>query len=276
MFHQPRELREALELRAQLGGDITPLCGGTDLLVALNRGQWRPRAILDLSRVQGYNAVTRHNGHYVLAGGATYTQLAELPIPALAEASLSIGGVQIRNRGTIAGNLGTASPAGDGCVALLALDASLELTHATRGSRELPVRDFFKDYKQTALAPDELITRVRIPADCQTAWYKIGKRGSVNISLVCCAIGRSPEGRFCVAFGCVGPYPLRTPKTEQFVSAEPLTPARIEEASRLVQTEVSPIDDHRASATYRRAMCGVLVKRLLAERFMIGATPTAL
>lgn len=268
MFYQPRDIREALGLRARLGGEITPLCGGTDLLVALNRGQWRPKNILDLSRAAGYTGVTRDNGHYVLQGGATYTQLSALPIPALAEAALSIGGPQIRNRGTIAGNLGTASPAGDGCTALLALDAAVELTHETRGSRELPVRNFFKGYRQTELLPDELITRVRIPADWTTAWYKIGKRGSVNISLVCCAIGRSPEGRFCVAFGCVGPYPIRTSKTEQFLSEGPPTPARIDEAAKLVQTEVAPIDDHRASASYRRAMTGVLLKRLLTQTFI--------
>jgi CO/xanthine dehydrogenase FAD-binding subunit len=109
------------------------------------------------------------------------------------------------------------------------------------------------------------VTQVRIPADWTTAWYKIGKRGSVNISLVCCAIGRSPQGRYCVALGCVGPYPLRTPKTEQLLSQSPLSPALIDEAARLVQTEVSPIDDHRSSATYRRAMCGVLLKRLLTQ-----------
>jgi CO/xanthine dehydrogenase FAD-binding subunit len=270
VFHQPRELGEALQLRAQLGADVSVLCGGTDLLVALNRGQWRPRSILDLSRLEGHDSVTRQNGHYVLGGGATYTQLAQLPIPALAAASLSIGGPQIRNRGTIAGNLGTASPAGDGCVALLALDATVELTHASRGSRELPVRDFFLDYRKTELLPDELIARVKIPADWKTAWYKIGKRGSVNISLVCCAIGRSPDRRFCIAFGCVGPYPLRARKTEQFLSEGPLTPVRIDEAAQMVQGEVSPIDDHRASAVYRRAMTGVLLKRLLNENFVWG------
>jgi CO/xanthine dehydrogenase FAD-binding subunit len=154
VFHQPRELSEALELRARLEGDITPLCGGTDLLVALNRNQWRPANILDLSRMEDYAKVRRENGHYVLGGGATYTQLTALPIPALAQASLSIGGAQIRNRGTIAGNLGTASPAGDGCVALLALDASVTLCHAARGPRELPVRHFFKDYRKSELLPD--------------------------------------------------------------------------------------------------------------------------
>ncbi len=272
MYHQPETFEEALALRARYGDGITPLAGGTDLLVALNRGQWRPGRILDLTRVREYDGVARRNGDYVLGGGATYTRLAKLPVAALAEASLRIGGAQIRNRGTIAGNLGTASPAGDGCVALLAVDAEVELAHAQRGRRTVPVRDFFLDYRRTALQADELISAVRIPANWNTAWYKIGKRGSVNISLVCIAVGRSPEGRYCIGLGCVGPYPLRAPKTEALLSGNRLTNELIEDAAALVMTEVAPIDDHRGSAKYRRAMCGTLLRRLLTESFLNADT----
>ncbi len=268
MFYQPQHLEEALKLKAELGKDITPLSGGTDLLVALNRRQWNPQNILDMTRIAGNEEVRRENGSYVIAGGANYTQLTQLPIAALVQASLSIGGPQIRNRGTLAGNLATASPAGDGCVALLALDATIEIMHAKRGRHEISAREFFLDYRRTKLEPDELITGIRIPADWTTAWYKIGKRGSVNISLVCCAIGRSPQGRFCVTFGCVGPYPLRTPKAEKLLSENTITPSLIDEAADTVLNEVAPIDDHRGSAAYRRAMCATLLKRLLTETFM--------
>lgn len=268
MLYQPRELTEALRIKADLGSAATVLAGGTDLIVLLNRGQWHPQNILDLSRVDALREIGQPDGSFRMGAGATHTEISALPVPALSQACLSIGGAQIRNRGTLAGNMATASPAGDGCVALLALDATLEISHAGRGVRQVPARKFFLDYKRTELQDDELITAISVPADWSSAWYKIGKRGSVNISVVCCAIGRAPEGRYCVAFGSVGPYPLYTPKTEKLLTDNPLTPALIEQAADLVQTEVSPIDDHRASANYRRAMCGVLLRRLLTENFL--------
>lgn len=270
MLHQPRNLNEALALKAELGGDIDALAGGTDLLVAANRGQWRPKNILDLTRISGFDALDLDGDRYSSGGGVTHTQLTRLPITMLREACLSIGGPQIRNRGTLAGNLGTASPAGDACVAMLALHAEVTLTHAKRGSRTLPVRDYFLDYRRTELQPDELITAVSFPRNWQTAWYKIGKRGSVNISIVCAAVGRSPEGKFGVAFGSVGPYPLYAPRTEALLNDAKLTPALIDEAAGLAMKEVSPISDHRASANYRRAMCGTLLRRLLTESFLNG------
>jgi CO/xanthine dehydrogenase FAD-binding subunit len=217
-----------------------------------------------------------------VAGGATFAELARLPVRCLAEASLGVGGPQIRNRGTIAGNLATASPAGDGSTALLALDAELELR--TAGSvRHLPLREFFLDYRRTALAADEMITAVEFPANWRTAWQKLGKRGAMNISMVCCAVGASPSGKFHVAFGSVGPYPLRAPQAEAFLSAEcglqntergilsgaespmEISDKVVSEAARLAELDVRPIDDFRARADYRRAMAGVLLKKCLRE-----------
>jgi CO/xanthine dehydrogenase FAD-binding subunit len=195
----------------------------------------------------------------------TFAQMAALPVRALAEAARSVGGPQIRNMGTIAGNLGTASPAGDGSVALLALDAEVELSHAERGGRWVRLEAFFHDYKQTALRPDELITRVRFPADFKSLWYKIGKRGAVNISIVCCAIGRSPAGEYRIALGSVGPYPMRAKGAEEILKGRALTDALIEQVAEMAKKEASPIDDQRSSARYRRAMCKVLVRRLLGE-----------
>lgn len=125
--------------------------------------------------------------------------------------------------------------------------------------------DFFLDYRRTALKPDELITAVRFPANRETAWYKIGKRGAVNISIVCCAIGRSASREYRIAFGCVAPYPVRTTGVEELLAGRELTDDLIEEAAGKAESEVSPIDDHRSPARYRRAMCGVLTARLLRE-----------
>ncbi len=268
MFHRPATLDDALGIKARLGAEVTPLAGGTDLIVGLNRGQACPEEVLDLSGVADYDRIDEDNGYLLLSAGTTFARLARCDIACLAQAALSVGGPQIRNRGTIAGNLVTASPAGDGSVALLALDADVELAHAVRGRRWIKLTDFFLSYRQTALAGDELISRVRIPAPgslAATAWYKIGKRGAVNISLVCCAVARFADGRVTVAFGSVAPVPMRAPRTELLIKDQELADEIIERAAVQAMDEVQPIDDWRSSASYRRAMCGVLTRRLLRQ-----------
>lgn len=265
MFFQPREQAEALELRAKYAADATVINGGTDLLVALNREAISLRNVLDLSRVDGFADAHRENGHWKLGGGATFAAISKLPIAALSRAAMTIGGPAIRNRGTIAGNLGTASPAGDGCVALLANDAVVELSHATRGSRSIPIADYFTGFKKTALLTDELITGVRIPAEWRTAWQKIGKRGSINISLVCGAGGVSPDGAVRLAYGCVAPSVIRAKSAEAIIVRDGWSDGAIEAAAQAAMKDVAPIDDHRASATYRRSMVGVITRRLLKE-----------
>jgi CO/xanthine dehydrogenase FAD-binding subunit len=265
MFHQPCHLEQALELRAQFGPRATVINGGTDVVVALNHGAPRPAAFLDLSRVDELRTIERANGSVLLGAGVTFAQLGRLHLRALREAALSVGGPAIRNMGTIGGNIVTASPAGDGSVALLAMHAEVELSSAARGPRWLPLVDFFIDYRKTALNDDELLTRVRVPHNPRTRWYKIGKRGAVNISIVCCAVSRNPDGRHGIAFGCVGPMPLRAQKAEALLDAAPSPAAAIDEAAALCATEVRPIDDHRGSAEYRCAMCVTLSRRLLAD-----------
>ncbi len=265
MFYQPRQLDEALRLRADKGGDVTPICGGTDIVVALNRNGHGPRNFLDLTHVEGFSEVRRDNGHWVLSGGTTFTKMGLLPVRALAEAAMTVGGPAIRNCGTIAGNLGTASPAGDGCVALLAVDAQVELTHASRGKRMIPIAEYFTGFRKTALLADELISAVHLPADWRTGWYKIGKRGSINISLVCSAIGLSPKGDVRIAFGCVAPTVIRAKSAEAIIARDGMTDEAIEAAAQAAMKDVSPITDHRASAAYRRSMCGVLTRRILRQ-----------
>lgn len=263
MYFQPHTLEEALAIRARMGADVTPLGGGTDIVVARNRAVEGPRHLLDLSHIPDYAGVRRENGAWFLSAGATFSQLGAMPLGALSAAAMTVGGPAIRNTGTIAGNLGTASPAGDGCVALLAVDAEVELAHATRGRRLIPIGDYFTGFRKTALVADELITAVRFASGWRTAWYKIGKRGSINISLVCCAVGMNPHGEARIAFGCVAPTVMRARAAEAIIQRDGFTDTAIEAAAQSVMKEVAPIDDHRASAAYRRAMCGVLARRLL-------------
>lgn len=282
MFHQPRSLDEALELKRRLGIDASFLAGGTDLIVMMNQGRFAPRAYVDLTHISDLDRVSEPLPHvplesrsFHIGGGTTFARLARLPVPALAEAALSVGGPQIRNRATIAGNLATASPAGDGSTALLALDAELTLRSSST-ARSVPLREFFLDYRRTALAPDEIIESIRIPAGWRSAWTKLGKRGAMNISIVCCAVGLSPTGEFRIAFGSAGPYPLRTTETERFLTDRfrekrqrgetgegLIRPEVIDEACRMVSQEVRPIDDFRAGADYRRAMAGALLRKAL-------------
>lgn len=263
MFHQPPTLAAALELRGQLGDDATVVNGCTDVCVAMNHGSLRPRAFVDLSRVDELRSINRENGSLLLGAGVTFAQMGRMHIRCLKEAALSVAGPAIRNMGTIGGNLVTASPAGDGSVALLSMKADVELSSKARGSRWITVRDFFIDYRKTALAADELVTRVRIPHNPLTRWYKIGKRGAVNISLVCCSVAIDPDGKFGLAYGCVGPIPKFAPKAESLLNGGPLTGELIDEVTNTVTTEVAPIDDFRGSGAYRRAMCAALTRRLL-------------
>jgi CO/xanthine dehydrogenase FAD-binding subunit len=264
MFHQPHNLADALRLRDELP-DAVVVNGSTDISVAMNHGTLHPRAFIDLSQVAEIRKMERDGADLLIGAGVTCTQLGRCHLRTLREAALSVGGPAIRNQATLGGNLITASPAGDGCVALLALGGAVELTHATRGSRWVDLRAFFLGYRQTALAPDELVTRVRVPYNPRSRWYKIGKRGAVNISLVCAATAHRPDGSFGLAFGCVGPIPLFAPQAEAVLADGPLDDARIAEAARIVATEVQPIDDHRGSADYRRAMCATLTRRLLTD-----------
>ncbi len=263
MFHQPHNLEQALHLRSELASKATVINGGTDVVVLMNRNELQPEQVLDISQVKELRNIDREGDSILIGAGATHAELGKLPVKALSLAALSIGGPSIRNMGTVGGNIASASPAADVCVALLALGAELELTSAARGSRWIKLQDYFKGYRQTALAEDELLTRLRIPSETTSGWYKLGKRGAVNISMVCCAAARRPEKSMGIAFGCVGPFPQTAPKAEALLSGSELTAELIDQAAETILTEVNPIDDHRASAEYRRQMCKVIALRVL-------------
>ena len=287
MFIQPTTLNEALAAKHEFGDSAAFLGGGTDLVVLINHGRMPAHTFIDLSRIprldhieqlergrMAADALTHEldaSAAYVCGAATTFARLARLPVRVLAEAARSVGGPQIRNRGTIAGNLATASPAGDGSTALLALDARVEVRNVG-ASRIIALRDFFLDYRRTALAADEMIVRVAFPATWRSAWRKLGKRGAMNISTVCCAVAVSGSGRVHVAFGSVGPCPLRAERTAAYLTdalsgqadafADPAVQNR---AAELARSEVRPIDDFRASADYRRAMSGALLVKVLRE-----------
>src|SRR5205814_1589956 len=175
-----------------------------------------PQNFIDLTHIPELRAIHRQNGTLELAGNVTHAQCGRLPIRCLAQASLSVGGPGIRELGTIAGNLATASPAGDGSTALLALDAEVELT-SVRGMHRLPLDKFFLGYRKTALMPDEMITKVIVPTNYESGWSKNGKRGAVNISIVAAAVAITPKKEVRIALASVAATPIRCYKAEKFL-----------------------------------------------------------
>ncbi len=253
----PRTLDEALGLKADRP-DAVPIEGGTDVMVELNFDRARPTTILNLNEVTELKGWSRENGALRLGAALTYTEAMEAPLrdelPALAEASRTVGSPQIRNRGTLGGNLGTASPAGDALPPLYVEGAEVELA-SRRGVRRLPLRDFIVGPKRNALEPDELILAVLLrPSGARQTFMKVGPRNAMVIAVCSLALVADRErGELRASFGSAGPVPG-------------LVVAAIDERDGFpeqVAEAASPIDDVRGTAAYRRHALRVLTKRAL-------------
>ncbi len=255
----PRSLDEALRLKAERP-EAVPIQGGTDVMVELNFDRARPAALLNLNEVEELRGWSQTNGQLWLGSGLTYTEamrspLAEL-LPALAEASRTVGGPQIRNRGTIGGNLGTVSPAGDALPPLLVCAAEIKIA-SVRGERQVALQDFVVGPKRNVLADDELIVGVSLAVgETRQTFMKVGPRNAMVIAVVSLAV--RVEDELLAAFGSAGPVPtlVRAPLGERASF-----PDRVAEAA-------SPIDDVRGTAAYRRHALRVLTKRAL-ERCLV-------
>jgi CO/xanthine dehydrogenase FAD-binding subunit len=262
VFYQPKDIHEALALKAELKERGTFIAGGTDIVVLMNHGKAAPENFVDLTHIPELRAIQQHNGTLELAGNVTHAQAGKLPLRCLAQASLSVGGPGIRELGTLAGNLATASPAGDCSTALLALDAEVELT-SVRGARGMPLDKFFLGYRKTALAPDEMITKVIVPTNYKSDWSKNGKRGAMNISIVAAAVAITPKKEVRIALASVAAIPIRCFQAEKFLAENGLNAGTIRQVADIVRGEIKPITDHRASADYKVHLSGVMVRRLL-------------
>jgi CO/xanthine dehydrogenase FAD-binding subunit len=276
-FLQPRSLPEALAAKTERP-EAVPIAGGTDVMVELNFDRERPPVLLDLSRIGELAAWDRQDGRLRVGAGVTYTRLiSELagPAPGLALASRTIGSPQIRNRGTVGGNLGSASPAGDCHPVLLANGAEVEVA-SVAGTRRLPADQFFTGPKRHALRPQELIRAVHLPvATGPQQFAKIGTRNAMVIAVCSFALVLDPEhGRVGTGIGSAGPTPLRAREAERFLQGmldseglwESRAPIGASAAARfgdLVAAAAEPIDDVRGTAAYRVHALGVLARRTL-------------
>lgn len=264
----PRNLADAAAMAAAHPGAHL-LTGGTDFMVEVNFNHRKPTDVISLARVEELRqwTVDRSAGSVFIGAAVVYAdmekgELAGL-VPALAEAARTVGSPQIRSAGTLGGNLGTCSPAGDGLPVLAALDAVVHLSSAD-GDRAVPFADFMTGPKRNDRRPGEIITGVTVPvADGFQGYAKVGVRNAMVISIAsACLAVRS--GRVSIALGSVGPTVIRATATEEWLStAGPLDDQLAREFGTRVAAEARPIDDHRSTAAYRRHAVAVISTRLL-------------
>jgi CO/xanthine dehydrogenase FAD-binding subunit len=272
-FYSPDSWHEALEVKAA-HPDAVPIFGGTDVMVDLNFDRERPEAIIDLTRVPEIQEWGEEDGRLRVGAGVTYTRIiAELSgeLPGLAMASRTVGSPQIRNRATVGGNLGTASPAGDALPPLYASDAEVELA-STAGIRRVPVTEFITGPKRNAMRPEELIAAFHIPrAEGPQQYSKIGPRNAMVIAVCAFGLALHPERRKIGAcLGSTAPTPVRAREAEEFIegvldwdSREKIGEPALRRFGDLVGEVARPISDVRGTATYRTYAVGVLARRTL-------------
>jgi xanthine dehydrogenase small subunit len=259
---RPQSLGHALALmrEARQQRPLTPLAGCTDLYVSLNFGTLTGRRFLDLWPLDELRQIGHRRGVLSIGALATYTDIIRSAhvrrrLPMLAAASREIGGVQIQNRGTLGGNVANGSPAGDALPVLAAAEAVLVLRDVDR-IRRVPFAEFYTGYRESVLAPDELIVAVEIADIKGRQWFrKVGTRAAQAISKVVAAAVRAKRPR--IAFGSVAPTVIRARRTEEALAAG----ASIDDAARLLVEEISPIDDIRSTADYRRHVAARLLRR---------------
>jgi len=272
----PQTLPEALDILAAGAPKVVPLAGGTNLIVDMRGGRYRPGALMDIAGLE-LRSVQREDGHLVMGSGVTIAQALEDPLiaqyaPVLRESAAVFANPLVRNRATVGGNLVDGSPAANTAPPLLVLDAEVELM-SQESTRRVPLDDFLVGVRQTLRQPEELLTAIRWPVPqprSAAAFYKIGLRKSDAIAVVSVAVmiaydERGHCERARIALGSVAPRVIRIYAAEEMLYGQPLTDKAIAEAARLSAKATSPIDDIRSSAAYRRRVTEVLVRRLLTK-----------
>lgn len=269
----PASLDQALDLLSQTR-DSAILAGGTDLLVQFRQQKKTYGAFICLDRVKGAREIMETRDQILVRAGATLTQVMEDPsirrhARVLTRALAVLGSPQIRNMGTLGGNIMTASPAGDSLPPLYTLKAWVDLA-GPKGLRRLPIQEFIKGPGRTALAPGELLWQIGFakpePGTCH--WFeKVGQRNALSISMVSLAALFSLDRQgLCItaslAWGSVGPTIVQCPETEACLLGNPLTPDVLARAGDLAKKAVHPISDIRATADYRRQVAANLLMRL--------------
>ena len=274
--HRPRTLDEALSILGARPQAVKPIAGCTDLMVALNARTLNHQEYLDLWPIDELRGI-EDRGEFIRIGAlTTYSQLIHSPVvkrqaPALVAASLTIGAVQIQNRGTIGGNIANGSPAGDSLPVLLAGNAELEI-RGIRGRRTVPITRFYIGYRTNVLEPGEIITAIHLPKlgeGERSTFLKVGTRRAHAISKVMLgAYWRLKDGvieTISLSYGSIAPTVIRARTAESFLIGRRLTPELPAEALVPLSLDLSPITDLRSTAEYRRRVAGNLLAKILRE-----------
>lgn len=276
-YHAPETLDAALQLLAEKGADAHLLAGGTDLVVKMNHGMLKAKALIALKGIPGLNTIEVDSKKGLTIGAtALLAEVAAHPdilrdYPAVAYAANKTANVQIRNMGTVAGNLCNAAPSADNAPTLVAMGGEAVLV-GPKGERRLSLDQFFKGPGQTAMEPGEIMTAIHVPTPPRGAgvsYQHISARGKVDISAVCVGAMVTMEENVCreavVVLGAVAAIPMRARKAEDLLRGREWSAAHVREAAAEAAAEARPISDVRASAEYRKQMVAVLTRRALEE-----------
>jgi carbon-monoxide dehydrogenase medium subunit len=267
-FHRPENLDAAIAFAREHGEAARFLAGGTDLIIQINRGRTSPKHLISLDGL-GLDTIGESPTEYVIGAMATHDEVVTHPgfqtnLIALTQASAVIGGRQVRNIATVGGNIVNASPAADLVPVLLALDATVDL-RGSAGSRSMPLNRFLVERGRTERRPEEILTVVRFdkpPAASATWFLKAGRRKAMEISVICVAAHLVRGGKARIAIGAAASRTMRVPEAEALVEKQGA--AAFREAGRIAADTMTPIDDVRASARYRKLLVATLVERALA------------
>lgn len=268
-FLQPKSIAEAIAMRVEHGDHLVVYNGGTDIVIQLRDRLIAPDYVMDVKKIPGLHEITFSEKEGLFIGACVTmneiggNEAVRTHYPFLAEAALSVGSKQVRNRATSVGNIVNASPLCDTGTPLYAADAVMCL-EGSNGKREVPIREFITFVRRTVLQKDEIVTGIKVPydKDLRGIFTKVARRREVDLSTICATVARSGN-EWKLAFGAVAPTPVRLPKTEELLRGKEITEALIDEAAKLARTEVSPIDDVRASKEYRLDVVEVIVRRSL-------------
>jgi len=277
----PATLADALALMQREPGGWKPMAGGTDLMVVYNAGFLKDTRLLDVSRFQELRGIRETAGELSFGSLTSFTEVQECAavhrhLPNLVKSARATGALAIQNRGTLGGNIANASPAADTPPSLLVYGAELDLV-SLRGVRRVPFERFYLGYKKLDLAPDELIQRIRVPKPAGRSFHffrKVGTRQALAITKISlagfCRMEAGAVADIRIALGSVGPTPLRAPATEALLLGRPLDALPVPAAMQALQQDISPMDDIRSSAHYRRVIAGNILAQMLRELAQAG------
>ena len=272
----PTNIGEAYELLAERGRRAKIIAGGTDLMVALNARSLDAEEFIDIWRLNELRGIDDEGETIRIGALTTYTQLIKSPliqlsVPALVEASRTIGAIQIQNRGTIGGNIANASPAGDSLPVLAAFDAEVEIG-SVRGVRRVAFNSFYTGYRQTVMEPDEILIAVRLrklKQNERSFFFKVGTRRAQAISKIVMAVKVGITGAVIdsigIALGSVAPTVMRGYQTESLLTNATLDATIVDQARNTISQEIAPITDVRSTEHYRRTVTGNALAKVLRQ-----------